>query len=178
MKRLKAQQITEFMLAAPLLILFFAVLTEFAFAFNANLVFENAIKSSISAYLSAISYDAEKSDYENAVKNYITDDLTKNKLPNLASLKVELINVGEYPAVVGEYIYKPGFSFAYLPALKKIKMNTASVFPLTTFDLSGYENGITTEELNLIQPTPAPDEEEESETPEDGEGEELPPEEG
>ena len=83
MKKLQAQQITEFMLAAPLLIAFFIILTEFAFAFNAHLVFSNAIKSSISAYLSASAADSTDYDYENAVKTYILADMKKNKITNL-----------------------------------------------------------------------------------------------
>jgi len=152
LKKLKAQQIVEFMLAAPVLIMFFAVLTEFAFAFNANLVFTNAVKSSVSSYISTITADADKNDYQTAVRNYILNDMRKNKVPNLNSLETKLIKVGDYTAVVGSYTYKPGFTFSFLPALKQIKMNTVSIFPFSEIDLSGYENGISTSELNNIQP--------------------------
>ncbi len=152
MKKLKSQQITEFMLAAPLLIIFFAVLTEFAFALNANLVFTNAIKSSVIAYISTISSDTNKTEMENAIKDYVKSDMQKNKIPNLSSLNVSLINVGDNPAVIGNYTYKPGFTFAFLPALKNINMSAITLFPITAIDFTGYENAISTEELNSIQP--------------------------
>jgi len=156
LKKLKAQQITEFMLAAPLLILFFVVLTEFAFAFNSNLVFSNAVKSSSLSYLSTITYETSKEDFESAINNYIKDDMQKNKLPNLDSLEASVITTDGHPTVVASYTYKPDFNFAYLPALKQIHMTEATVFPFTIPDLSGYQNGLTTEELNLIKPSSAP----------------------
>lgn len=157
MKKLQAQQITEFMLAAPLLIAFFVILTEFAFAFNAHLVFSNAIKSSISAYLSASAADSTDYDYENAVKTYILADMKKNKITNLNSLDIKLITVDDYPVVIGSYTYKPGFSFAFLPALKNIQMNSASVFPIQKPQIGTYKNGFSTNELNKIQPQTTPD---------------------
>lgn len=153
MKKLKAQQITEFMLAAPLLIIFFAVLTEFAFAFNANLIFTNAVKSSILAYINAISSDVQNVDFENAVNDYIQAEMQNNNISNLESLNVKLITVGENPAVIGSYTYQPGFTFSFLPALKSIHMNAISIFPIKKTDLSGYKNGISTNEIDLIQPS-------------------------
>lgn len=155
MRKLKAQQITEFMLAAPLLIIFFAVLTEFAFAFNANLVFTNAVKSGIYAYMNNIYSDAQSADFETAVKDYVKDDMQRSHIPNLNSLDVQLITVGKNPAVIGSYTYHPGFTFSFLPALKNINMNTVSVFPVQIQDLKGYEDGISTTELDLIQPAAA-----------------------
>lgn len=152
MKKLKAQQITEFMLAVPLLIIFFAVLTEFAFTFNANLIFTNAVKSSVLAYINTFSSDAQSDDFKTAVKNYIRSDMENNRIPNINSLKIELITVGENPVVIGSYTYNPGFTFSFLPALRRINMNTAAVFPIETADLTGYENGISTSELDLISP--------------------------
>lgn len=169
MKKLKAQQITEFMLATPLLIIFFAVLTEFAFAFNANLVFTNAVKSSILAYINTISADAQSNDFETAIKDYIRSDMENNRIPNLDSLNVELITVGENPTVIGSYTYNPGFTFSFLPALKRINMNASAVFPINTDDLTGYENGISTDELNLISPAATEEEEGGDETIESGE---------
>lgn len=152
MRRLKAQQIVEFMLAAPLLILFFAILTEFAYSFNIHLVLSNAVKSSVSAYLNTIKADSTEDDYKYAVNNYILNDLQKNKIPNAGSTVTQVITVDKYPAVVGSYTYNPGFGFAFLPALRTIHMDTITVFPFEVPDTSGYENGISTDELDTIQP--------------------------
>ncbi len=152
MKKLKAQQITEFMLAAPLLVIFLIILTEFAFGLNANLVLASAVKSSVSAYIAAINTDSEKQDFEDAVKNYIKIDVEKNNLPNRSSLQTRLITVGDYPAVISTYTYTPGFNYAFLPALREINMGSASVFPLKAPKLEGYEEAISTEELDALVP--------------------------
>lgn len=152
MRKLKAQQITEFMLATPLLIIFFVVLTEFAFAFNSHLVFTSALKSSISAYINNIRVDSTDTDFQNAISNYVLTDMQNNRIPNLNTLETQLITTGENPVVVGSYTYNPDFHFAFLPALKNISMKTSSVFPIKKQSFSGYNNGISTDELNLIQP--------------------------
>ena len=155
MKKLKSQMITEFMIAAPLLILFFIVLTEFSFALNAAAVFQNSVKSSISAYLQGIAVEKKKSDYEKMVRDYVISDMQNNKLPNTDSITVNLLTVDNYPVVAGEYTYKPGFTFAFLPALRTIKIQTASVFPFPLLDLSGYQSSKakTDAGVNSLTPT-------------------------
>ena len=78
MKKLKAQQITEFMLAVPLLIAFFVILTEFAFAFNTQLVLSNTLKSSVSSYGYKMSDVNRNYSYPNGndIKAYVIENLT------------------------------------------------------------------------------------------------------
>lgn len=163
MRKLNAQQITEFMLAAPLLVIFFIVLTEFAFAFNANLTLNNAVSSSSSAIISAINTENEKSDFENAVQTYILTDLQNNNIPNTGTVNTSFLTVKNYPAVIAAYTYKPGFNYAFLPALRSINMISTSVFPFQIPNTEGYNNGISTEELDLLGPQEAPDNSEEVE---------------
>ncbi|MBQ2870496.1 hypothetical protein IJE86_02215 [bacterium] len=155
MRKLKAQQITEFMLAAPLLIMFFVVLTEYAFAFNSNIVFTNALKSSISAYINLIDTDKTTADYQEAITNYVRTDMQNNRIPNVASLNVNLINVNNTPVVIGSYTYRPGFTFVFLPALREIRMQSASVFSIPIQNFNGYQTGISTAQLNLLGAAPA-----------------------
>lgn len=143
MKKYRAQQITEFMLAVPLLIAFFAILTEFAFAINTQLVLTNTLKSSVSVYgykMSEINRDYKYPTGKD-VENFVEDNMSKMKLDkNL--LDVSFITVDKNPVVVASYTYKPGFTFSFLPALREIKMSSVSVFPYAIRDFSGYESGI------------------------------------
>ena len=156
MKKIKAQQITEFMLTAPLLIMFFVVLTEFAFAFNTYVVLNNALKSSVGECMKLIDRNASYSDFNGYVNNYVYNDMKNNKIPNLESLDVNLVKVGSTYVAVGNYTYEPGLTFHFLPALRTIKMQSAAVFSIPVQDFSEYDSGITTEVLNTIQPPPPP----------------------
>ena len=143
MKKLQAQQITEFMLAIPLLIAFFAVLTEFAFAINTQLILTNTLKSSVSVYgykMSEINRDYSYPTGDD-VKQHIIDNM-KNMGLDSSQLDVDFITVDENPVVMASYTYKPGFTFSFLPALRTIKMSAITVFPYTFRDFSGYKKGI------------------------------------
>ncbi len=143
MKKYKAQQITEFMLAIPLLIAFFAILTEFAFAINTQLVLANTLKSSVAAYgykMSEINRDY-KYPSGNDVENFISENMEKMKL-DVSKLDVKFMNVDKHPVVVASYTYKPGFTFSFLPALREIKMSAVAVYPYTKRNFSGYDDGI------------------------------------
>ena len=89
MKKFCAQQITEFMLAIPLLIAFFAILTEFAFAINAQLVLSNTLKSSVAAYgykMSEINRDYKYPTGKD-VENFVKDNMSKMKLEVLPQIR-------------------------------------------------------------------------------------------
>ena len=143
MKTLKAQQITEFMLAVPLLIAFFVILTEFAFAFNTQLVLSNTLKSSVSSYGYKMSDVNRNYSYPNGndIKAYVIENLKAMKLDE-SKLDVQFITIEENPVVVASYEYKPDFTFVFLPALKTINMSAVAVFPYTFRDFDGYDRGI------------------------------------
>ena len=152
MKKLKAQQITEFMLAVPLLIAFFVILTEFALAFNTQLVLSNTLKSSVSSYGYKMSDVNRNYSYPtgNDIKAYVIENLKEMKLDE-SKLNVQFITIEENPVIVASYTYKPGFTFSFLPALREIKMSSVSVFPYAIKDFSGYESGINPESSEINQ---------------------------
>ncbi len=159
MKKKNAQQIMEFILVLPLLIIFFVILTEFAFAFNANLVLTNATKSAAFAYLENISTDSEKETFDQAIESYIKEELKNNKIPNLNSLETNLITIETYPTIITKYTYNPDFKFVFLPALKNLNMSAVTVLPFKGLDLTGYENALSAAQVEMIQ-TQAVEEEE------------------
>lgn len=159
MKKKNAQQIMEFILVLPLLIIFFVILTEFAFAFNANLVLTTATKSAIYAYLENISTDSEKIFFESAIEEHIKNELKNNGLPNLQSLETNLITVETYPTIITKYTYNPNFKVVFLPALKNINMSAVSILPFKGLDLTGYENALSTAQVEMIQPQAVEEEE-------------------
>lgn len=143
MKELKAQQITEFMLAVPLLIIFFVILTEFAFAFNTQLVLANTLKSSVAAYgykMSDINRDYVYPTV-NDIEEYVKDSLSTMNI-DASKVDVQLITVDENPVVIATYTYTPGFIFPLLSALKEIGMSATAVFPYTIKSFTGYSSGI------------------------------------
>jgi len=143
LKKFRSQQITEFMLVVPILIAFFAVLTEFAFAINTQLVLTNTLKSSIAAYPYKVSQLNREFYYpsDGEIVSYITEELRKMKL-DTNELSVKVITVDKNPVVVAEYKYKTGFTFSFLPALKNINMSSIAVFPYSKRSFKGYEDGI------------------------------------
>ena len=156
MKKLKAQQITEFMLAIPLLIIFFAVLTEFAFAINSQLILTNTLKSSVSAYGYKMSEISREYSYPTGeeVKLHVVDNLVKMGFDE-SEVEVDFIRVDGTPVVIAKYTYKPGFTFSFLPALRTIKMSAVTVFPQTNRAFSGYERGINPEVSDFNSKTSA-----------------------
>lgn len=135
MKKYKAQQIIEFLLAAPLMIIIFAVLTEFAFALNTQFVLTNTLKSSVSAYNYKMEDIANGYEYPNGdkVKAYIKDNLKAALGDSFdeSLLSIQFIRVEDNHVVSAEYTYKPGFTFSFFPALREIKMSSVAVFPYT-----------------------------------------------
>lgn len=150
MKKILAQQITEFMLAVPLLIVFFVILTEFAFAFNTQLVLANTLKSSVSAYgykMSELNRNYVYPDGDE-VKTYVIENLKAMKLDE-SKLNVDFMTVDDKPVVVASYEYIPAFTFTFLPALKPINMSAVAVFPYSFNSFNGYNNGINPEESEI-----------------------------
>lgn len=143
MKKFCAQQITEFMLAIPLLIAFFAILTEFAFAINAQLVLSNTLKSSVAAYGYKMSEINREYKYPKGsdVENFVKESMKGMKFDE-SLLDVKFLSVDKNPVVVASYTYKPGFTFSFLPALREIKMSAVAVYPYTKRNFSGYDDGI------------------------------------
>ena len=137
MKKLKAQQITEFLLAVPLLVIFFVILTEFAFGLNSYLVLNNSVKAGVDGYLNALNIDSSTSSLETIVRNSVAQSFTDNNIPDTSTLETRLIKV----------------SYQFLPALKTIKMNASAVIPIKEPIFTGYENGISSDNLDLIRIT-------------------------
>ena len=153
MRKLKAQQITEFLLAVPLLVIFFVILTEFSFGLNSYLVLNNSVKAGVVGYLNALNIDSSTSSLETIVRNSVAQSFADNNIPDTSTLETRLIKVSEYPVIISSYEYKPGFNYQFLPALKTIKMNASAVIPIKEPIFTGYENGISSDDLDLIRIT-------------------------
>lgn len=147
MRKLKAQQVTEFLIAAPILLAFFVMLTEFAFALNAHLTLTNALKSSAAAYYSAL---VQNKDPKTAIFNKIQTSLAASNMPNTDTLKVEFMSVDSTPVIISTYTYKPDFAFFLLPVLKDMNFSSVVALPSKTLDVSGYSSGFSDGDLETV----------------------------
>lgn len=154
-KSKKAQQLVEFLLLAPFLVIILGVLTEYAYALNINMTLTEGLKTSTAAIYAKISPGMSANDVKSLVKTNLTDYLNDNNAPTLAenNLNVSYFNVGQSVIFTAQYTYYPAFTlpnvfFHILP--DKFNFFVTSAVPVAFLNPNNYDASLTSTNLDKI----------------------------
>lgn len=162
-KNRKAQQLVEFLLVAPFIVIFLGVLTEYAYALNCNLTLSQGLKEVTSTVYREIVPNISDDAVRNYVKNELTSYLQSNNVPIGGDYSVD---VGYYPGssptanavFVASYNYTSAFTlpnvfFHILP--EKFTFTATSSVPAAFLSSNAYGNSISSTQLDKIWGNPA-----------------------
>lgn len=114
-KSKQAQQLIEFMLVAPFMIIILGILTEYAYAFNINMTLNQGLKTVASSIYSEIDPGMNTTAIRNQVKTNLETYLDKNNAPTKDGSGNSLLSVGY--TIIGQtavfnatYTYTPAFT--------------------------------------------------------------------
>lgn len=121
-KRRKAQQIVEFILVAPFLIIFLGILTEYAYALSVNMTLTSTLKDATTSIYKDISPSLDESKILDIVKTKYIQSLENNNVPTKDENNITLtcVTSGKTTVFMSTYTYYSAFTlpnvfFHFLP---------------------------------------------------------------
>lgn len=125
----KAQQLVEFLLVVPFMIIILGILTEYAYALNINMTLKEGLKTATASIYSQIKPGMGESDIRAIVVANLKDYLTANNVPvnsenitdsSIGYAIVGKANMGQMAVFMASYTYIPSFTlpnvyFHFLP---------------------------------------------------------------
>lgn len=157
-KNRKAQQLVEFLLVAPFIVIFLGVLTEYAYALNCNLTLSQGLKQVTSTIYREIVPNISDSNIRNYVISELTNYLQTNNVPVGGAYSLD---VGYYPGAsttknavfIASYDYTPAFTlpnvfFHIMP--EKFTFRATSSVPAAFLSSNAYDSTISSTKLDGI----------------------------
>lgn len=152
----KAQQLIEFLLIAPFLIMLLGLLTEYAYALNVNMTLAQGVKMATSSIYKKIKPNMSASDIRNEALADLTDYMKSNNVPaasyenvTLAYTKVDSTTIFIATCPYYSAFTLPNVFFSLIPTQFNF---TASASIPTAFlsSNSGYNSGISSTDLDKV----------------------------
>lgn len=159
-KKIKAQQLVEFLLIAPFIVIFLGILTEYAYALNINMTLSDGLKNVTSSIYSQITPTTQAQSQTQSsivadVKTRFKQYLRENNVPVSSenNIQVGCAISGQTAVFMASYTYIPAFTlpniyFKFLPE-KFIFFTTAAV-PIAFLQANNYKTGIDSTTLDQI----------------------------
>lgn len=151
----KAQQLVEFLLVAPFLIIILGILTEYAYALNINMTLSKGLKAVSSTIYSEIRPSMTKSDIETLISGYLLDYLDENSVPTLSENNVHVTYEKTDKAAIfmASYTYLPAFTlpnmwFKFVP--DQFDFFSTAAVPVALVGANNYDATINSEKLDKI----------------------------
>lgn len=121
-KKRSAQQLVEFLLVVPFMVIIFGILTEYAYALNIDMTLQEGLKTVSSQLYSKIKPGLTQSQIKDLVKTDLTNYLSENRVPINAenAITVGYDIEGSSAVFMASYKYIPAFSlpnvfFKFMP---------------------------------------------------------------
>lgn len=156
MKAKKSQQLIEFLLIAPFLIIFLGILTEYAYALNINMTLTQGLKEVTSSIYSEINPGSTAASIESQALSDLTTYLQNNNVPvnSENNLRLSYTPISSQCTIfMAGYIYYPAFSlpkmfFRILPD----HFNFLATVPVPTAFLgtNNYNNSVDSTTLDKV----------------------------
>lgn len=150
-----AQQIVEFLLIAPFMVIILGILTEYAYALNINMTLNNGLKTVTTNIYSTIKPGMSDSDILAKVNSDLKDYLDANNVPTKAenNLKAGFFVKDESAVFMASYTYIPAFTlpnvyFKFLP--DQFDFFTTAAVPSVFLGQNNYNAGINSSTLDGI----------------------------
>jgi hypothetical protein len=144
-----AQQLVEFLLIAPFIIIIFGIFTEFAYALSINMNLNQGLREATSSIYGKIEPDMTADDINTLVTAQLTASLADNNIP-VNNLNVAYATVGNDAFFLATYTYTPAFTLPnmYIHILPDtFNFRTVSVVPSAFLQTNNY-SGTTSPELD------------------------------
>lgn len=117
-KKRLAQQLIEFLLVAPFLIIILAILTEYAYALNINMTLRQGLKTATSSLYKELRPDLTQAEINNLVSYNLITYLQNNNVPTTADNNITVNYVLSTPSAtvngtsvfIATYTYKTAFT--------------------------------------------------------------------
>lgn len=156
-KNKKAQELIEFLLIVPFMIVILGIVTEYAYAFNINMTLSEGLKTAAASVYSQISSTTTKSGIESLVKTNLETYLSNNNVPldkTENNLTVSSVIVSDQTAIfMASYTYIPAFTlpnpFLIVFPQRFNFLATTSV-PTAFLSTNNYNNSIDSITLDKI----------------------------
>lgn len=112
LKKRRAQQLVEFLLLAPFMIILLGILTEYAYALNINMSLTQALKAVTASMYYEVKPNESKADILSTVKGNLATYLDANNIAIQArnNLTVNYVILGNTTVFTASYKYIPAFT--------------------------------------------------------------------
>lgn len=154
-KREKAQQLVEFLLVVPFMIIILGIMTEYAYALNVNMTLTGGLKAVASSVYSDIKPWMTKDDIRGTIKTNFIQYLKSNNVPanEENNIQVGYAVIGQTAVFTASYDYIPAFTlpnvyFRFLP--EKFNFFATAAVPSAFIGNNHYNTDIDSEILDNI----------------------------
>ena len=151
----KAQQLIEFLLVVPFMVIILGVLTEYAYALNINMTLNEGLKTVTASIYSKIKPEMTQSDIKTILQDNLTTYLSENNAPTNSENNIIVgyfIN-GQSAVFMASYTYIPAFTlpnvyFKILP--DEFNFFTTATVPSAFLGENNYNTSIDSSVLDSI----------------------------
>lgn len=154
-KKKKAQQLIEFLLVVPFMVIILGILTEYAYALNINMTLNEGLKTVTSELYSDIKPSMTQSQIKTTLKNNLITYLGENNVPTNSenSITVGYVINGQTTVFMASYTYVPVFTlpnvyFKILP--DQFNFFTTAAVPSAFWGQNNYNSSINSSVLDRI----------------------------
>ena len=151
----KAQQLVEFLLVAPFLVIILGILTEYAYALNIYMTVNTDLKAVGSSIYSQIKPGMTESNIKTLLSDEFIEYLNDNNIPANSenNINVSYVTEGETAILMARYTYIPAFSlpnvyFKFLP--DKFNFLATYALPAAFLSANNYDENIDSITLDKI----------------------------
>lgn len=151
----KAQQLIEFLLVAPFIIIILGILTEYAYALNINLTLSQGLKTTVSSIYSEIKPGLTESSINTLIQSKLKDYLSVNNVPILSenNINVSHFQINNTNVFMATYTYIPAFTlpnvyFNILP--EEFNFFSTTAVPSAFLGENNYDSSIDSQALDGI----------------------------
>jgi len=155
MKFKKSQQLVEFLLVAPFMVIFLGLMTEYAYALNINLTLTQGLKTAASSIYREIKPGTTSASINSLVLSNLTEYLSANNAPTNAenALIVSYVTKGETTIFLAQYTYIPAFTlpnvyFKIMP--NQFNFLATATVPTAFLNPNNYDTSIDSTVLDKI----------------------------
>lgn len=144
-----AQQLVEFLLVAPFIVIFLGIVTEFTYALNTNYVLYHGLKVVTSSLYSKIKPNMNDDDITSVAYAQLSAFLNSNNLPSVGSnMSLNFTRSDKNAIFIATYKYRPVFTlpnvyFSIMP--KNFNFSSTVVVPDAFLKANAYDDIISTQ---------------------------------
>lgn len=154
-KKKKAQQLIEFLLVVPFMVIILGILTEYAYALNINMTLSEGLKTVTASIYSEINPSMSTDDIKTTVTQNLIKYLSSNNAPTNSenNIQVGYTISGQTAVFMARYTYIPAFTlpnvyFKFMP--DEFNFLATAAVPAAFLGANNYDASLTATKLDGI----------------------------